>query len=230
MRCFEHSNREAVGACIGCGKGICLDCLNRIQGKIYCDSCLPQSTGLRPRPADSLQIQMPAKDTLITLTTERNRYIAAILAFTLGTFGVHKLYVGQMGWFIIYLLFSWTGIPSLAGMVEAVLYLARPEDDFVRRYGRPLELGPVRPQRPLLKGGSSLRPSSKMSDKEYERFLLTVARQNQGQISLAHVLSEYQLPLKKVEAALARLTSQGIVQSELDDSGHVRYFVSEFLE
>ena len=33
MNCYVHPDKEAVGACIGCGKFICSECATEIQGK-----------------------------------------------------------------------------------------------------------------------------------------------------------------------------------------------------
>ncbi len=239
MRCYAHSDREALGACIGCGKGICLDCLNRISGKLYCDGCVPVSnTGntslqaLQHRVETNIQKYKQPHNEISTMvvSTDRNRYLAAVLAFTLGSFGVHKFYVGEIGWGIAYFLFSWTFIPWMAGMVEGILYLTRQEEDFTRRYGRPVPTM----QRPQINGSFDYarqqiaQPRLPKTEAEYERFLLKVARDQQGLISVPHLLMEHHLKLENVESALARLSAQGLVQSDFDDSGHVRYFVTEF--
>ena len=39
MQCGIHSDREAVGMCVDCGTYICVICLNKEAGKLYCDSC-----------------------------------------------------------------------------------------------------------------------------------------------------------------------------------------------
>jgi TM2 domain-containing membrane protein YozV len=43
--------------------------------------------------------------------TQRSRIIAAVLAIIFGGLGIHKFYLGQAGWGILYLIFAWTGIP-----------------------------------------------------------------------------------------------------------------------
>ena len=65
----------------------------------------------------------------------KSRVVAAILAFVLGGIGVHKFYLGQIGWGIIYLLFSWTFIPFLVSLLEGVLYLLSTERAFALKYG-----------------------------------------------------------------------------------------------
>ena len=57
-----------------------------------------------------------------------NKYVYSALAFFLGGFGAHKFYVKKNKKALLYLLFCWTGIPGVIGMVEGVLTLMRPSD------------------------------------------------------------------------------------------------------
>jgi len=66
----------------------------------------------------------------------RNKWIAIIFAFFFGSFGIHKFYLGQIGWGITYLLFCWTGIPGIVGIVEAVLYLTMSDEEFAKKYSK----------------------------------------------------------------------------------------------
>ena len=42
-----------------------------------------------------------------------------LLAAILGGVGAHRFYMGEIGWGIAYVLFSWTALPMLAGLIEA---------------------------------------------------------------------------------------------------------------
>ena len=42
-----------------------------------------------------------------------------LLAVLLGHFGAHRFYMGEIGIGFIYLLFCWTGIPTILGIIEA---------------------------------------------------------------------------------------------------------------
>lgn len=37
--CFYHPGRDAVGACVACGKMMCVECRTMLGGKIYCQPC-----------------------------------------------------------------------------------------------------------------------------------------------------------------------------------------------
>ncbi|MBF2064284.1 MAG: NINE protein [Calothrix sp. C42_A2020_038] len=66
----------------------------------------------------------------------KNRSVAAVLAFsgTLTISGLHKFYLGQPLWGVIYVLLSWTPIPKVASAIEGVWFLAQDEDTFDRNF------------------------------------------------------------------------------------------------
>lgn len=70
------------------------------------------------------------------LAKNKSRSIAAILALSgaVTISGLHKFYLGQPLWGILYVLLSWTPIPKVACAIEAVWYLAQDEDTFDRNF------------------------------------------------------------------------------------------------
>jgi len=64
----------------------------------------------------------------------KDRMVAGIFAILLGTFGIHKFYLNDVGMGVLYLLFSWTGIPSLVGLIEGILYLTASDEEFQEKY------------------------------------------------------------------------------------------------
>lgn len=71
------------------------------------------------------------------LRQPKNRKLAVILAFA-GVVspiaGLHKFYLGQMGWGIVYLLLSWTPIPKVASVIEGMWYLAQQPHEFDQNF------------------------------------------------------------------------------------------------
>lgn len=65
---------------------------------------------------------------------DRSRVVAILLALLLGSFGIHKFYLGQRKAGLIYLLFFWSGIPALIGLIEAMWYLFMGRDGFDDRF------------------------------------------------------------------------------------------------
>jgi TM2 domain-containing membrane protein YozV len=68
-------------------------------------------------------------------TTDKSRTTAAILAFFLGGFGVHKFYLGQIGLGVLYILFCWTFIPAIVAFIEFIVYLTMSDQAFAEKYG-----------------------------------------------------------------------------------------------
>ncbi|NOU92479.1 NINE protein [Paenibacillus sp. LMG 31456] len=64
----------------------------------------------------------------------KSKVTAGILAILVGGFGVHKFYLGKTLLGVVYLLFCWTGIPSIIGLIEGILYLTKTDDEFQRKY------------------------------------------------------------------------------------------------
>ncbi|MFD1738471.1 TM2 domain-containing protein [Bacillus salitolerans] len=66
----------------------------------------------------------------------KSRIVAGILGILLGSFGIHKFYLGKIWQGILYLLFSWTGIPGIIGLIEGILYLVKTDEEFHAKYSK----------------------------------------------------------------------------------------------
>nr|WP_242043561.1 NINE protein [Leptolyngbya sp. FACHB-671] len=85
------------------------------------------------------------------LSKFKNRKVAVALAFAgmvMPVSGLHKFYLGQPIWGVLYLLLSWTPIPKVASVIEGVWYLAQNQDDFDQNFNSALALGTVAVQSP----------------------------------------------------------------------------------
>lgn len=64
----------------------------------------------------------------------KSRVAAGVLAILLGDIGVHKFYLGQIGKGILFLLFCWTGIPGLIGLIQGIRILCSSNEQFEQKY------------------------------------------------------------------------------------------------
>lgn len=89
-------------------------------------------------PAGAVALHAPAPGRAVP-RTDRNKIVAALLAFFLGVFGVHRFYLGRNGSGIVMLLLTCTffglAITGIWAFVDFVRYLIMSDDDFARRYG-----------------------------------------------------------------------------------------------
>ena len=60
----------------------------------------------------------------------RSKTAAGILAILLGSFGIHKFYLGKITEGVLMLMFSWTCIPWLIGLIEGIIYLSQSDEEF----------------------------------------------------------------------------------------------------
>ena len=56
----------------------------------------------------------------------KNKWVTILLAFFFGWLGIHQFYQGRIGLGFLYLLFSWTGIPSFIAVIDIIITLFKP--------------------------------------------------------------------------------------------------------
>lgn len=66
----------------------------------------------------------------------KSKVVAFLLAWTLGGIGIHKFYLGRVGWGIMYLIFCWTFVPAFMAFIEGIIYLCMSEYEFNYKYNR----------------------------------------------------------------------------------------------
>lgn len=66
----------------------------------------------------------------------KEKNIAGLLALFLGIFGIHRFYLGQKGLGFMYLIFMWTGIPAIIGLIDAYIFFSMDQDTFDIKYNR----------------------------------------------------------------------------------------------
>lgn len=64
----------------------------------------------------------------------KNKIVAAVLAIFLGGLGIHKFYLGKKLLGVLYLLFCWTYVPGILGIVDGILILTSTDENFMKKY------------------------------------------------------------------------------------------------
>jgi TM2 domain-containing membrane protein YozV/predicted RNA-binding Zn-ribbon protein involved in translation (DUF1610 family) len=70
-----------------------------------------------------------------TAVGRKDRVTASVLAILLGSFGAHRFYLGHIGLGFLYLIFFWTWIPGIVGLIEGIIYLTQSDEEFKTKYG-----------------------------------------------------------------------------------------------
>ncbi|MCW6036381.1 NINE protein [Spirulina subsalsa FACHB-351] len=60
--------------------------------------------------------------------------VGAVMPMVVPLVGLHKFYLRQPGWGVVYLLLFATPIPHVASAIEAVWYLLLPSEEFEERF------------------------------------------------------------------------------------------------
>ena len=65
----------------------------------------------------------------------KSRVTAGVLGILIGGLGIHKFYLGKVGLGIVYILFCWTYVPAIIGLVEGIIYLTQTDEAFATKQG-----------------------------------------------------------------------------------------------
>lgn len=122
----------------------CCKCGSQIHdGVKFCPNCGADCTLTHEekRPETQSQptivyVQAPQQQSVYVHRIEKSKGIALILCFFLGGLGIHQFYLGNTVQGVLYLLFSWTCIPSLIAIVDFFVILCMSENYFHQKYDR----------------------------------------------------------------------------------------------
>lgn len=64
----------------------------------------------------------------------KDKLAFSIFSILLGNFGIQYFYLGEYGKGILCLLFCWTAIPGIIGIVVGVLSLLMSDAEFIKKY------------------------------------------------------------------------------------------------
>tara|TARA_R110000868_G_scaffold25972_2_gene100617 strand:+ start:603 stop:806 length:204 start_codon:yes stop_codon:yes gene_type:complete len=66
----------------------------------------------------------------------KDKNVAALLAFFLGGLGIQWFYLGKPLSGMLYFLFSWTLLPSVIGVIEAIWFAVISKEQFDKTYNK----------------------------------------------------------------------------------------------
>ena len=128
----NNENQEKTKYCSGCGSVIGAD-------KIICPRC-GKYTNAQQKSSYSSSNHVYGSN-----SNDRNNVAAGLLAIFLGTFGIHKFYLGEIGMGIFYILITCFGfiffcIPNIilqvVVIIEGILYLVTDNETFNKKFNR----------------------------------------------------------------------------------------------
>lgn len=129
---------ENCGADYGPNDLVCSYCGSPIHRKQEGYSNLDQLAGvIIDRIGQSVASQVNAnyqREQRNNYTLERSRLLAGILAIILGAIGVQFFYLNKIGAGILCLIFVYTGIPALIGLIQGIIILKMSDAEFEDKY------------------------------------------------------------------------------------------------
>jgi len=133
LKCYNHPDVDAQGACVYCGKLFCKDCLVEVNGRMYCKDDIGNVVKEAREEAAAARNAGPSIN-INNVNTNQNiansgvdsypyksKLVAALLCFFFGVFGVHRFYVGKIGTGIIWLLTL--GLCGIGAAVDFIVIL-----------------------------------------------------------------------------------------------------------
>lgn len=101
----------------------------------YCGEAIAPAAPVAPvAPAQPVYqqpvYQQPVNNGVDPSWPIKSKVAAGILAIFFGGLGIHKFYLGKVGLGILYLLFCWTYIPEVIGLIEGIIYLCSDDHNF----------------------------------------------------------------------------------------------------
>ncbi|MDD4955699.1 MAG: hypothetical protein PHP17_06655 [Candidatus Omnitrophica bacterium] len=98
MKCVNHNDKDALGACNFCAKKICPECAVDLKGEIYCKDCIAIKMGAAKKQ-------------------EHSASLAAILSFFVA--GLGQMYNGQAWKGLLIFVTSLLFVPWVIGIFDA---------------------------------------------------------------------------------------------------------------
>ena len=133
MKCSNHPEVDAQGACVYCGKLFCKDCLVEVNGKMYCKADISNVVN-EAKEAGKATAAAAAPNVVINnsnVNTNTNvagmaypyksKMVTLLLCIFLGYIGIHRFYVGKIGTGIIW--FFTVGFFGIGWIIDLIMII-----------------------------------------------------------------------------------------------------------
>ena len=148
MKCHNHPEVDAQGACVYCGRLFCNECLVEVNGKLYCKPDIGKAMNEAKEQAAATKGAAPAININNVNTNQhtntntvgglaypyKSKMVAALLCLFLGAFGIHRFYVGKIGTGLIWLFTL--GFGGIGALIDFIVILV---GGFRDKAGMPLK-------------------------------------------------------------------------------------------
>jgi len=116
MKCYKHKDKDAIGTCSSCSKGICDYCSVDVKGKLFCRKCAAED-GKDEKAPEKIAEKTPEKSNGNASVGRRSPGLAALLSFIF--MGAGQIYNGQIMKFIM----IWIASLLIMGVSFVLMFL-----------------------------------------------------------------------------------------------------------
>lgn len=109
---------------------------------IHCTECNRKiSDQAAACPGCGVPVALSSATSPMMVTAPKSRSLTILLALLGGWIGLHKFYLNRPDIGIWYMIFFWTGVPLILGIIEGLSYLSISDQAFQKKYEDGLKKG-----------------------------------------------------------------------------------------
>lgn len=209
--CHLHPQRDTLGGCTSCGRFVCEICLNKVQGKIICDTCMrlqSSQQALQRHNSGPLNVNTSPVSLPPSLRDLQRQFRQGDLSrHTIQEVSKEISSISQRNLLVV------------NGLVTMITLAAI--DSFAILFWLPACLGLWffwHKRKQQVKGVGK--------ERTIVQEIFQLAMLNQGEISLGQLAAQGRYTMDEYEEEVHKLTARGVVRQELDEEhGIIKYYM-----